>query len=202
MVFILFQKMVRSLNKLTLELRANIKEKKPDFIRQDYQRRKRLGRKLKWRKPKGIHSKIRHKFKGRRKMPSPGYKSPREVKGLHASGLKIINISSLDGIKNINKEVEGAVISKSIGTKKRLEILKRAKELGISVLNFDIDKQIKKIEEVVNSKKKKESKEKKKEEVKEKEMKAVEQKQLPALTDEQKKEIEKGEKDRVLTKKS
>ena len=183
-----------------LELRNNIKDKKPDFIRQDYQRRKRLGRKLKWRKPKGIHSKIRHKFKGRRKMPSPGYKSPRKVKGLHASGLKIVSISSLDGIKNINKEFEGAVISKSIGTKKRLEILKRAKELGISVLNFDIDVQIKNIEELVNSKKKKESKEKKKEEIKEKEMKEVEQKQLPALTDEQKKEAEKEEKDRILTK--
>ena len=183
-----------------LELRNNIKDKKPDFIRQDYQRRKRLGRKLKWRKPKGIHSKIRHHFKGRRKMPSPGYKSPRKVKGLHASGLKIVSISSLDGIKNINKEFEGAVISKSIGTKKRLEILKRAKELGISVLNFDIDVQIKNIEELVNSKKKKESKEKKKEEIKEKEMKEVEQKQLPALTDEQKKEAEKEEKDRILTK--
>ena len=95
-----------------LELRNKIKDRKPNFIRQDYQRRKRLGRKLKWRKPKGIHSKIRHHFKGRRKMPSPGYKSPRSVKGMHSSGLKIINIFSIDDITKIKKGSEGIIISK------------------------------------------------------------------------------------------
>ena len=89
-----------------LELRSKIKSKKPDFIRQDYQRRKRLGRKLKWRKPKGIHSKIRHHFKGRRKMPSPGYKSPREVRGLHASGLAMVMGFSVDDVKKIKNGSE------------------------------------------------------------------------------------------------
>lgn len=186
-----------------LELRSKIKSKKPVFIRQDNPKRMKLNDK--WRKPKGIHSKIRHKFKGRRKMPSPGYKSPRDVKDLHASGLKILNVSSINDVKNIKKESEGIVISRSVGMKKRFEILKNAKELGIKVLNLKIDEQIKKIEDFVNSKKKKEAKEPKNEEKKESkdadESKKEDVKEKGALTDEQKKEAEKKEKDRVLTKK-
>ncbi len=178
-----------------LELRKKIKERKPDFIRQDYQRRKRLGRKLKWRKPKGIHSKIRHHFKGRRKMPSPGFKSPSLVKELHSSGLKIVNVFSVEDISKIKKESEGAVISKSVGTKKRLEIFKKAKTLNITILNLNVDKHIKKIEDFINSKKKKETKEKPAKETKEKK-----EEMLKEMTDEQKKEAEKKERDKVLTK--
>ena len=178
-----------------LELRGKIKDKKPNFIRQDYQRRKRLGRKLKWRKPKGIHSKIRHHFKGRRKMPSPGYKSPSKVWGLHATGLKIMHVRSVGDINKIKKESEGIIISKQTGAKKKLEILKEAKEIGIAVLNANIDEEIKKIEEFINSKKKQQKENKR--ETKEKPEKEQEQK----LTDEQKRETEKKEKDKLLTKK-
>ena len=179
-----------------LELRTKIKEKKPDFIRQDYQRRKRLGRKLKWRKPKGIHSKIRHHLKGRRTMPSPGYKSPYKVHGLHATGSRIVHVHSLSDLDKIVKDSEGIVIAKQVGFKKKSDILKKARELGIEVLNFNIDEQIKKIEDFVNSKKK-EQKEAKKEVKAKKETIEKEQK----LTGEHKKEAEKKEKDKILTKK-
>lgn len=176
-----------------LDLRTKIKSKKPDFIRQDYQRRKRLGRKLKWRKPKGIHSKIRHHFKGRRKMPSPGYKSPRKIKNLHASGLKTIAIFSVDDLKKIKRESEGIIISKNVGMKKRLEIFKKAKEINISILNLNVDEQIKKIEGLISSKKKSEVKEIMKEEAK---------KEVKKLSEEDKKTVEKKEKDKILTKKT
>lgn len=191
-----------------LEIRKELKERKPIFIRQDNPKRMKLN--YKWRKPKGIHSKIRHKFKGRRKMPSPGYKSPREVKELHNSGLKTANVSSVDDLKSVKKESQGIVVSKGVGMKKRLEIFKKAKELGINVLNLNIDEHIKKIEDFVNSKKKKEAKEakepvkgakkeEKKEPVKE-QTPAAEQKES-AASDKEKKEIEKKEKDRLLIKK-
>ena len=178
-----------------LELRNKIKDKKPDFIRQDNPKRMKLNDK--WRKPKGIHSKIRHHFKGRRKMPSPGYKSPKKVKGLHASGLGIVAVYSLNNLQKIKNESEGIVVSKNIGMKKKLEILKKAKELGIAVLNLNVDEQIKRIEDSVNSKKKTDAKEVKKE----KEPKAIEiKKEDIQLSDEQKKKAEKEENKKILTK--
>lgn len=186
-----------------LEIRKELKERKPDFIRQDYQRRKKLGRKLKWRKPKGIHSKIRHHFKGRRKMPSPGYKSPRKAKGLHSSGLRMVPVHSIEDIKKIKNGSEGAVISKNVGIKKKLGILKMAKEIEVKVLNLNIDEQIKKIESFANSKKKKDADKAKKDVVKEVEEKSKEPKAgLDATVNEEKrKESEKKEKDKILTKK-
>ena len=170
-----------------LEVRKELKERKPVFIRQDYGRRKRIN--SKWRKPKGIHSKIRHHFKGRRKMPSPGYKSPIAVKGLHSSGLKIVNVYSVDNIKKIKNQSEGAIIAKSVGFKKRLDILKKAKELNVNILNLNIDDQIKRIEEFINSKKKKEAKEIKKEEIKKEPKETKEKKEETKLADASKKEI-------------
>lgn len=187
--------------KTLLGIRNEIKERKPVFIRQDNPKRKKLN--YKWRKPKGIHSKIRHRFKGRRKMPSPGYKSPIKVKGLHSSGLKIINVHSAGSLNEIKKQSEGIIVAKNVGMKKQLEIFKKAKELDIRVLNLNADGQIKKIEDMINSKKKviKEAKkEDAKKEIKEKKTKETKE-ETEKLTDENKKESEKKEKDKLLTKK-
>ncbi|MBI1935143.1 50S ribosomal protein L32e [Candidatus Woesearchaeota archaeon] len=175
-----------------LELRSQIKDKKPDFVRQDIYRRKRLP--WKYKKPKGIHSKMRHHFKGRMKLPSPGYKSPAKARGLHSSGLKITIVFSVREIGKIKRENEGIIIAGAVGTRKRLEILKKAKELGITVLNINIDEQLKKIEDFVSSKKNAEKTKDKPEGQKSKDEKKE-------LTDEQKKEAEKKEKDKLLTKK-
>ncbi len=188
------------MNQTLLEIRNSLKERKPEFIRQDNPKRMKLN--YKWRKPKGIHSKIRHHFKGRRKMPSPGYKSPAEVSGLHSSGLKIVRVFSLDDVSKIKNGAEGIVISKSVGSKKRLELLKKAKELNITVLNLNAEEHIKKIEDMISSKKSKTAKEAKKE-VKEKHVKEIkEQKEedKQAASGETKKEAEKKEKDKLLTK--
>ncbi len=186
------------MNQTLLEIRKDLKERKPEFIRQDNPKRMKLN--YKWRKPKGIHSKIRHHFKGRRKMPSPGYKSPMEVRGLHSSGLKIVRVSSLEDISKIKSGAEGIIISKSVGSKKRLGLLKKAKELNISILNLNADEHIKKIEHMLSLKKSKTAKETKKEakeKPKETEGKKAEQQDAGGET---KKEAEKKEKDRVLMK--
>ena len=62
------------MNQQLLEIRQKMKSRKPAFIRQDNPKRPKL--KDVWRKPKGVHSKIRHHFKGRRKITSPDYNSP------------------------------------------------------------------------------------------------------------------------------
>ena len=85
--------------------------------------------------------------------------------------------------------------------KKRLEILKKAKELQIRVLNLNADEQIKKIENKLNLRKKTEVKAAR-EPSKEKKDAKKEPEKTTALTDEQRKEAEKKEKDKILTKKA
>lgn len=182
-----------------LEVRKDMKERKPVFIRQDNPKRMKLN--YKWRKPKGIHSKIRHKFKGRRKMPSPGYKSPVKVRGLHSSGLEMMRVYSIEDMAKIKNGTQGAVIPKDLGSKKRLAILKKAKELNAIVLNLNADEQIKKIEDMIGARRNKEKKGQKKAEAKEEKTKEHKT-EASKLTDEAKKEAEKKEKDRVLTKKA
>lgn len=185
-----------------LEIRKELKERKPEFIRQDTQKRKKLS--LKWKKPKGIHSKMRHHFKGKRKSPSPGYKSPSKVRGLHASGLKIVSVHSARDVDRIKKDTEGIIVSGQVGMKKNYEILKKAKQLGISVLNINADDRIKKTEDFIISKKngKKEAKKEPKEKTEAKKEWHKEKEQGQKLSEEDKKEAEKKEKDKLLTRKA
>ena len=189
------------MNQQLLEIRQKMKSRKPAFIRQDNPKRPKL--KDVWRKPKGVHSKIRHHFKGRRKMPSPGYKSPAEVKGLHATGLEMIRVATPEGVAKIKKDTQGIIIPQNVGKRKRLEILKKARELNVNVLHLKIEESIKKIEDFMNSKKKsKPAKEAKKEPVKEtKKEEGPKDAKGPEIPENEKKESEKKERDKVLIKK-
>ena len=132
-------------------------------------------------------------------MPSPGFKSPIKVRGYHSSGLKIVNIFSPNELEKIKNDTEGIIIAKNVGKKKRLEILKKAKEINITVLNLNIDEQIKNIEDFISSKKN--IIEKTKKEINQEIKKTEEAKEKSELDEKGKKEREKKEKDKVLTKK-
>lgn len=188
-----------------LGIRKDIKKRKPKFIAQDSHKRKKL--KQTWKRPTGVHSKVRHKMRGYKSMVDTGYKSPKAVSGLHPSGLKEVLVHSLNDIEKINVKEEGIVIGKGVGTKKKVEIVKKAKEKGIKILNIkDTDMFLKNIQENLAKKKadksKKESdKEKKKKEAEKKaEEKEKEEKLEEKMSEEEKKEQEKKEKDKVLTK--
>ena len=193
----------RSNNKMSsikelLELRKQIKGKKPDFIRQDAHKKKRLGKK--WRRPKGLHSKIRLKLRGRGKRVSAGYRSPRKIRNVHKSGLKQCIVSSIRDLENLDAQKNCLIISSSLGTKKKIIILKKAKENGFNILNVNNpDEYIKKIEDKMNLRKKlKDDKKKKGKEEKKESKEAGKEK----LAGDDKKKIEKKEKDKVLTKRS
>ena len=196
-----------------IELRKKMKKKKPDFIRQDSHKKPEIC--PNWRKPRGMHSKIRLKKKGYRRMPNPGYRSPAEVRGFDRSGLVPVLLKNLGQLEGIDKDKQGIIISSSLGNKKRLEAMKLAKEKGIKILNIkDPEKYAKEAEESMKKKKelkkqKTEKKEKKKKEAKEK---PKEEKKEPekaeeksgvegVLADEEKKAKEKKEKDKALIKK-
>lgn len=179
-----------------LEIRKQIKSRKPDFVRQDVHKQKKLGRK--WRRPKGLHSKIRLNLKGRGKNVSAGYRSPKNVRHLHKSGLWQCIIKSSRDFEGLDAKKSCLIISSSLGNRKRVIILKQAKERGFNVLNIkNPDEYVKKIEDIMvlkrKAKKEKKEKETKTEKKKEKLTEKVEE--------EKKKEIEKKERDKILTKK-
>ncbi|MBS3171190.1 50S ribosomal protein L32e [Candidatus Woesearchaeota archaeon] len=177
-----------------LELRKKIKENKPEFIRQEYPARKKL-EKI-WRKPKGIHSKMREKKLGKRKQPSVGYKSPRMVRGLSREGLIPILVYTLNDLVKVTKN-NIVIIGKNVGNKKRIELLKKIKEKGFKIQNIknidekirsltqEFEKRIKEKKERLNAKEKKPEK---KPEVKEEKTE----------TEEEKKKREQEEKRKVL----
>lgn len=179
-----------------LDIRKKIKSKKPNFIRQDAHKKIRLGKS--WKKPKGLHSKIRLKWKGYRKAVSRGYIGPKITRNLHKSGLTGKIVHRINDIVSIKKEKEGAIIAGNVGQKKKVEILKKAKELGIRILNLkDIDAYLKNVEKIMSEKKKTREKESKKEKKEsKKEEKLVEKLQ----NEEDKKQEEKKDKDKILTK--
>jgi len=116
-----------------LKLRLKIKRKKPVFIRKRGKIYKRLG--LKWRAPRGIHSKLRMHKREAGNLPRAGYGSPRAVKGLHPSGFEEFLVYNLNDLEKINPEKQACRISATVGKKKKLEIMKKADELKIKVLN-------------------------------------------------------------------
>jgi large subunit ribosomal protein L32e len=116
-----------------LKLRKAIKNKKPNFLRQEWFRYKRLGEK--WRAPKGIHSKLKRGFKYRIDVPSIGYGAPKCVKYLHPLGFKEVLVHNIKELEKLKPSIEAARIAHTVGRKKRIELEKRADELAIKVLN-------------------------------------------------------------------
>ncbi len=116
-----------------LAKRAMISGRRPAFKRQEWFRYSKLGEK--WRKPKGIHSKMKRCLKRRPPMVDIGYRGPKTVRNLHPSGFEEVLIFNVDGLEGIDPKKQAVRIGGTVGTKKRIAIEDRADELGIRVLN-------------------------------------------------------------------
>ena len=197
-------------DKRLLELKLKAKRRKPRFARKDAHLKPRIEIDV-WRKPRGSDNKQRQKFKGIRRWPSSGYRSPQPVKGVGASGLLPVLVSSPKQLVSLTKE-NGIIIASSVGDRKRQLILQEAKKSQLTVLNLDADKAIEQIsarlknrkedrQKQLEEQKAEEEKQKKKEE-KEKKAAAAKAEEKPAepeLSEEEKQKKEKEEKDKVLT---
>lgn len=116
-----------------LELRKYMKRKEPEFIRQESWRYVRV--KENWRRPRGIDSKMRLKKKGKPPLPNIGYRVPKLIRGRHPSGFIEVLIHNIKELEGIDPDKYAIRIAASVGKRKRIEIIKRADELGIRVLN-------------------------------------------------------------------
>ncbi len=125
----------RKMMKKAVELRNDL----PEFIRYHWWRYYRLERGYKWRKPKGNDNKSRLQLKGYPPIVKVGYRTPKEVRGLHPSGLEPVIVHNVKELEKVDKNKHIVYIASSVGKRKRLEILKRAQELGIRVANGGVE---------------------------------------------------------------
>lgn len=182
-----------------LELRRKMKAKMPNFVRQQGHYKAKLA--LKWRQPKGQHSKLRRKFGAKVNHPSPGYSSPRLVRGLHRNGLMPVKVSNMKDLEGLKPAEHGIVLSR-VGKKNKVELVKKALALKLTLLNLRNPESFLKGVEDEFARKKEESKKKleKKSKSKEEAVKKAEEKKekKEELTPDDKKEKEDTEKREVL----
>ena len=107
--------------------------RKPKFLRHGAKAKKKVG--MKWRRPRGINTKMKIQKKGKGFMPKVGYGAPRNLRGLHPSGFREVFIQNLNDLNKIDNKKDAGRISHTIGKKKRQMILEKAKELNIRILN-------------------------------------------------------------------
>jgi len=109
-----------------------------DFVRQDSNRYLKLGKKRKkqrvWRKAKGRDSKIRLNRFGYPKSPTVGYKSPKSMAG-KIEGLTPILVHNVADLDKLTKS-DAAIIAR-VGAKKKLDIIKKAEEMKIKIINLN-----------------------------------------------------------------
>ncbi|MEI7961589.1 MAG: eL32 family ribosomal protein [archaeon] len=95
-------------------------------------RRKSIAKWDKWRKPHGIDldKGLQHGFR-----PKIGYRSRTDLRGIHPSGYMEVMVCNINDLGKVNSKIEAARFSRTLGKRKRNELIKKANELGIWVLN-------------------------------------------------------------------
>ena len=90
-----------------------------------------------WRKPRGIDSRVRRRFRGTRPHPKIGYRGDKRTRHMLPCGFwkfVVHNVRDLEMLLMHNRKY-AAQIGHSVSARKRAEIVKRADELNIKVLN-------------------------------------------------------------------
>ena len=114
------------------------------FLRRTSKKISRLGRKRKkkqvWRRPSGRDNKMREKRKGYPVVVSVGYKNTKAERN-KIDGKNVVRVMKLKDLEKIGKN--DAILIGKIGKKKKMEIVKKAKESNLNILNVNIKKILK-----------------------------------------------------------
>ncbi|MBS3071792.1 50S ribosomal protein L32e [Candidatus Pacearchaeota archaeon] len=111
------------------------------FVRQDSHRHFKLGRGRKkiqrWRRPRGRHSKMRKARKSYPASPTVGYRTERKQRGL-IKGLKPLLVRNIRDLRSANGRA--VIFASKLGAKKKIDLLKKAEEMKLKILNVKGDK--------------------------------------------------------------
>lgn len=192
-----------------LEIKRKLKSRKPNFRRHDSHKKIRVS--ASWRNPRGRQSKQRLQLKSYARGIATGYGAPKGVYGLTRDGLTQNVIASVKDLSSLDPKKDGIIISRTLGNRKRVGVIKATTEGKFTVLNIDVEKFNKSITAELKEKdsrkkaiaKKREDKEKvaSKAAKKAEKQKAEKSSADAELSVEEKKVEEKKEHDKVLTQK-
>ncbi|OAA60514.1 Ribosomal protein L32e [Niveomyces insectorum RCEF 264] len=112
-----------------------VKKRTKHFIRHQSDRFKCVD--SSWRKPKGIDSRVRRRFKGNQVMPSIGFGSNKKTRHMMPSGHKAFLVSNVNDVEILlmHNRTYAAEIAHNVSSRKRIDIIARAKQLGVKVTN-------------------------------------------------------------------
>lgn len=90
-----------------------------------------------WRKPKGIDNRVRRRFRGSIAMPSIGYGSNKKTRYMMPSGHKAFLVNNVKDLELLlmHNRTYAAEIASAVSSRKRIDIVARAKQLGVKVTN-------------------------------------------------------------------
>ncbi|KAL1928459.1 hypothetical protein VTP01DRAFT_2815 [Rhizomucor pusillus] len=112
-----------------------VKKRTAPFKRHQSDRFKRVDES--WRKPKGIDNAMRRRFRGQAPMPKIGYGSDKKTRHLLPNGFlkfTVKNVKELELLLMHNRTY-AAEIAHNISSQKRIQILERAAQLNVKVIN-------------------------------------------------------------------
>lgn len=125
---------IRERRKLQEKLRK-ARSGKPEFLRYLSWRFWKFERREYWRKPKGIDNKMRLQLKGYPPIVKSGYGTNSELRGLHPSGLEPVVVSNAKELEALDPARHIVYIASTVGLRKRLELVRIAREKGFKVAN-------------------------------------------------------------------
>jgi len=123
----------KNVDQRLLKIARDAKLRMPDFHAENAHRWTRISRR--WRKVRGIDSYTRQKKKGRIAMVSSGYRTPKVVRNLHPSLFIEVPVYRPSDLESLNPDIHAVRISATVGGRKRQDILERADEKLLRVLN-------------------------------------------------------------------
>jgi len=90
-----------------------------------------------WRKPHGIDNPMRRRFKGTAEMPRIGFGTDRAYRYRSNDGLYRVNVANVRDIEMLMMQNRrcAAVINHNVSFRKRKQIIARAKQLAVKVVN-------------------------------------------------------------------
>jgi len=122
-----------------MRVRVLMERREPRWMSMDEWRFLRVAHRESWRRPKGDDNKIRLEIKGYPKRVKIGYGKPRLVRNLHPTGFKLVIVHRPDDVDKVDPTKEAIVIGRTVGLRKRVEIVRRAIERGVRVINVTKD---------------------------------------------------------------